>query len=102
MTTAQQLIAKGFTVNPNNIHSLPGQEFSAGSAGQKTILFGYQIRVIENTIYILKEHVSSRKETSFVDFSHSVVETYSTVDGLLGSNLLSRVAESLPSGIWGD
>ena len=102
MTITQELIANGFTVNPNNIHSLPGREFSAGSAGQKTIAFGYQIRVIEELIYILKEHVTPKKDSSFVEFSHSVVRTHTTVNGLINDELSTRVAESLPAGIWGD
>jgi len=33
---------------------------------------------------------------------HSVVRTHTTVNGLINDELSTRVAESLPAGIWGD
>jgi hypothetical protein len=100
-TIAQQFSEAGFSVSPNNIHSLPGREWSAMS-GVSTVGFGFEIREIEGAIYILKLVVTPRAGTTFVDYSHSFVAQFKTVAEFKNSELLTRKAESLPSGIWGD
>jgi hypothetical protein len=99
-TISEQLLAAGFNASPNNIHSLPGKEWSANS-GLMTVEFGFEIRVIEDMIYILKLVVTPRPGTTFVDYSHAVIIRFTTVDEFLNSEYLTRKAGSLPAGVWG-
>ena len=104
MTTSPEMLKNGFFASPNNIHSLPGQEWYAGSRGIPTVKFGQEIRLIDGNLSIWTTKYYQRPDNTFMFSISGIVAELDSFDSLIDyCKANGRISEpGLPAYLWGD
>lgn len=84
MTTSEIMLSAGFVKSPNNIHSLPGDEWYACGPGKVTVKIGEELRVIDGKVSIWTTKYYDRPDGSgFMFHISGIVAEFEGLDKLL-------------------
>jgi len=83
MITSEMLLSIGYNASPNNIHSLPGNEWSAGSAGMARTKHNEEIRLIDGKLSVWTTKYYQRPDSTFMFSISGIVTELDSIEEML-------------------